>query len=1209
MPARLKSFELTGYKTFASKTEFLFADGITAIVGPNGSGKSNIADALRWVLGEQSYGLLRGKKTEDMIFAGSDQRSRAGMAQATVTFNNGDGWLPIDFSEVAITRRAYRDGENEYLLNGQKVRLKDVTELLAKSGLAERTYTIIGQGLVDAALALKAEDRRRLFEEAAGIGLYRARREESLRRLDATRRNLERVQDILTELHPRLRSLERQAKKAQEYDQICASLHTALKEYYGYHWHHAQNEFTEALNAARKQEEALYTAQQTQADVDKQISALRQQLERLHSELGEKRKKLSEFYQLRETITRAHVIGQERLRSLNQQKLDNQVELDRQKEILSLLEERCRLAQSEVEQLTLEMEEHKSQLIDIEKLFAEQESERSEIDKKTTAAKKILSETTNRQAHIRARLDEKKAYRDRQQAALNAAIENIGRIQTELDAVNADNSKAKLVLGELSDNLTRIANQYQLASDAHKQIQIDIGQVQKEITNVDSHLNRRRAEAEIIKQAEISLIGYAEGSQALLQTFGNRKNTSLLGVIGSRLIVPLAYERAISAALGEYINGVIYSDSGLVIDSIDLLMSKAARGAILPLDKLKPLARFKIDATKLPGGEQYILGMAADLIEYPSEYRQVIELLLGQVIIVKDRSHAETLLSTINAQSLINLRVVTLDGELYSANGMITVGSPSLGIISRPRQLLELNEELKSLERQREEIDLQLNQYESKQKSSSELLQLKANKLEEKQIQINHYQEKLRLTNSTIQNLSHNLNWHLDQKELIEKQINSDLESEKTLLGELEINKLLADQTREELATYDAKLDLLNEAAIRDKLAYWKTRYAVSAQAVNDASRRYQDRKGEVDRINLEISALHSRSETISDELIKYESEQDVSFKHGELITSEIENLQLISAPLEIDINRLEDEQNQTLRLDTEARQRFRTAEHFHTQAKINLAKKQETVDSLRRRIEDDFGLVAFDYLESVTGPKPLPIDGMVEELPIIKELPSEADEIIRQQKIQLKRLGPVNLEAQNEYTEVSGRFAFMTEQVSDLNRAETDIKEVIVELDAIMEREFRHTFNAVAQEFKLIFTRLFNGGLARLVLTEPDSISDTGIDIEARLPGRREQGLSLLSGGERSLTAVALVFALLRISPTPFCILDEVDAMLDESNVGRFREVLTELSEKTQFIVITHNRNTVQAAGVIYGVTMGRDTASQVISLKVNEVNGEYGI
>src|SRR4030066_851961 len=316
MPARLKSFELHGYKTFASRNEFVCADGITAIVGPNGSGKSNIADALRWVLGEQSYGLLRGKKTEDMIFSGSENRPRAGMASATIVFDNSDGWLPIDFSEVGITRRAYRDGDNEYLLNGQRVRLKDVSEVLAKSGLAERTYSIICQGLVDAALALKAEERRRLFEEAAGIGLHRARREEAIKRLDTTRRNLERVHDILAELQPRLRSLERQAKRAQEYNQMKVDLKVVLRDWYGYHWHKAQAELVEAQIAAKQQEESLSQVQSSQQDLDQKLSDYRSQISELRVKLNDWHKDLTSLHQRRETLSRQQAVNSERSRLL-----------------------------------------------------------------------------------------------------------------------------------------------------------------------------------------------------------------------------------------------------------------------------------------------------------------------------------------------------------------------------------------------------------------------------------------------------------------------------------------------------------------------------------------------------------------------------------------------------------------------------------------------------------------------------------------------------------------------------------------------------------------------------------------------------------------------------------------------------------------------------------------------------------------------------
>ncbi len=1209
MPARLKSFELNGYKTFASRTEFLFADGITAIVGPNGSGKSNIADALRWVLGEQSYGLLRGKKTEDMIFAGSEQRSRAGMAQATVVFNNGDGWLPIDFSEVAITRRAYRDGENEYLLNGQRVRLKDVSELLAKSGLAERTYTIIGQGLVDAALALKAEDRRRLFEEAAGIGLYRVRREESLRRLDSTRRNLERVQDILAELQPRLRSLERQAKRAQEYDLIRADLRTALKEFYGYHWHHAQNEFHEAHVAARKQEDILRTAQQAQVMVDDEIALLRQKLQILHFELGQGRKKLSDLYLQRESVARSRAVGQERIRSLNLQNVENETELVRRKETLALLEERRHLALSEVEQLSVEMAEYKTQLDEAERLFEQHQREQSDVEKKVKSARNTLSEIMGRQAHLQARLDEKQIFGERQQVALEATIDNIDRLQNELETVNGTAGKIKFELGDAIERLANYQKQHQDIQDRYHKADLDIKRTQKEKAEAEGQLARRQGEIEILEQAEISLSGYADGSQILLHTIGNINNSGLLGVVGSHLLVPAAYELAISAALGEYVDGVVYSNSGMVNESLDLLREKTIRGAIFPLDMLKPTKLLIIDATKLPGEENSILGVAVDLIQYPNELRKVIELLLGQVIVVKDRRIARSLLDSSNLETLPGLRVVTLDGELFSVNGMIAVGSPSAGILSRPRQLLELKEDLKNLEHRLVETNDKFRNIEQLQHSTEELHHSSLVDIENAQMVVRELKDKLHSIELTEENLQRNLIWHQDQKDNLENGIKLDSQQDLLLEVELEQNKALSDKAQDNLRVYNERLTALNDGDVKDRLAYWKTRAAVSEQASNDANRRYQERIGDVERIRHEIEEIQQRITNNSTELGNVGNEQDELQIMGQMIAQEIDSAQSQIDPLEIEVNQLETEQNNILAKDTDARQRFRTAEHYHTQAKINLARRQEILDSLRRRIEDDFGLVSFDYVDSVTGPKPLPIDGMVEELQFVKELLPDAEDAIQQQRAQLKRLGPVNLEAQSEYNEVSERYRFMTEQVTDLHKAERDIQEVIIELDVIMEREFRRTFDAVAQEFKSIFTRIFNGGMARLVLTDPGSLADTGIDIEARLPGRREQGLSLLSGGERSLTAVALVFALLRISPTPFCILDEVDAMLDEANVGRFREVLTELSGKTQFIVITHNRNTVQAAGVIYGVTMGRDSASQVISLKLGEVGDEYGV
>jgi chromosome segregation protein len=360
MLPRLKSLELHGYKTFASRTEFQFPGVVTAIVGPNGSGKSNIADALRWVLGEQSFSLLRGRKTEDMIFNGSEQRARAGMASATITFDNSDGWLPIDYSEVAITRRAYRDGQNEYLINGQRVRLREISELLARSGLAERTYTIIGQGLVDAALALKPEERRKLFEEAAGIGLYRSRREEALNRLESTRRNLERVQDILVELEPRMRSLEKQARRVQEYDRLQAELRLLLKDWYGFQWHRAQQEMTRTVEILRGQDAKAEKTRENHATVNTELSVYRGQINGLRTQLNEWHRQQSGLHAVREKINRELAILDERQKALNEQRQSHAIDLARLEEDLSQRKGRLEEIEGEKRRMDEDLEEARS---------------------------------------------------------------------------------------------------------------------------------------------------------------------------------------------------------------------------------------------------------------------------------------------------------------------------------------------------------------------------------------------------------------------------------------------------------------------------------------------------------------------------------------------------------------------------------------------------------------------------------------------------------------------------------------------------------------------------------------------------------------------------------------------------------------------------------------------------------------------------------
>src|SRR5512140_1051056 len=441
MPLRLKSLELHGYKTFATRTTFEFASGITAIVGPNGSGKSNIADALRWVLGEQSYSLLRGKKTEDMIFSGSEYRARAGMASAEIIFDNTAGWLPVDFAEVAVTRRAYRDGHNEYLLNGQQVRLRDMNELLAASGLSERTYTILGQGLVDASLALKADERRRLFEEAAGVGLYRVRREEALKRLETTMRNLERVLDIMSELEPRLRSLERQAKRANEYLRAQADLKIILREWYGYHWHRAQQELTEARDIVRKQEVRVNETRELHTTAQSAYNTFRERFTGLRTQLNAWHRKSAELHNQREEVSRELAVLEERRRSLLTAQSSVLADQDRMSDEERIAHERLAEVEQEVQRLQSEFDEAQKQVTDARDSFQRKQAERAEVEEKLRAVRIGLDKRSAQRAETQARLEELRSRLE----SLQARVEQAGKA-IELAEVHATDVREKHVL-------------------------------------------------------------------------------------------------------------------------------------------------------------------------------------------------------------------------------------------------------------------------------------------------------------------------------------------------------------------------------------------------------------------------------------------------------------------------------------------------------------------------------------------------------------------------------------------------------------------------------------------------------------------------------------------------------------------------------------------------------------------------------------------
>lgn len=1198
MPPKLTGLELQGYKTFANKNVFEFSKNITAIVGPNGSGKSNVADAIRWVLGEQSFSLLRARKTEDMIFSGSERRPRAGMASATITFDNETEWLPIDYSEVSITRRAYRDGQNEYLLNGTRVRLRDINELLAQSGLAERTYTVIGQGLVDSALSLRPEERRGFFEEAAGIQLYRRRQGEATNRLQTTRRNMARVYDILNEIKPRLRSLERQAKKVEEAERITADLQLLLREWYGYHWHSSQEEIQIANEILQTRNQVLAQARRNQSAIEKKLRDVRDKIHSLRNQLSGWHGESSDLHRIRESESKEAAVLEERKKSMYQQ----EAELTRQ---LGILQETLQLNQDRAVTLAKELEEKLAELHETqeksnaahsklterilqrsqqEKILQDKREELFQIDALALQSQAKKSESTQRIGELELAIEENSEKIKTDEALLQQELDRLDDITGQRDRILQKRSELEQMKAEQTE---RVAKHREEGSE----LQQTRSELQVECTSSEASLR-------YLEDAESSFAGLSQSSATLLQNSRKGRFSGELSALSQYLEVPEPYERAVASFLGEKIHTVLLDDTANLDDVLKYLMSGSIGRTVLATAK-------KASSTQKPPLDQPgVIGAVSELVSYPNKFADIFHTLFNDVLLVENRSSAQVL-----AANGYSYPLVTLQGEIFYPDGIIIAGTENAksGIISRPREKRELQEKIQRIKLEEEKIAAELRVIEQKRKASQKILH---------ELDIDYQQQSVLLTSIEREIFQQNLSVERLQTGVDEmqerilgsrKRIESSLESIEEIEKKL---KDLASQRQNAQKTIQETEALLHNLPVDDfqtDVNHWETRLAVLHQAVEGQKQRVQEAQSRTQTTREQLHAVKERLRKHAEEFASLQQHQETLSAQEQEIVGKIDAITSKIQPAEEQLTGLE-ETLVTLQDDfTDVQQALTVADRNATQAKLNLTREREKLEALREKIEDDIGLVAFEYEQQISGQETLPLEGFVKQLPKVAELSEGLNSEIKRNRGMLRRLGSINPEAKNEYDEVFERHEFLTQQLADLNEAEEDLQEVISELNELMKIEFNKTFKAVADEFRVFFTRLFNGGSARLVLTDEENPNEAGIEIHAKLPGRREQSLALLSGGERSLTAVALVFSLLKVSPTPFCILDEVDAMLDESNVGRFCDLLKEIGQLgTQFIIITHNRGTVQSADIIYGVTKGTDSASHVVSLKLDEVSDD---
>jgi chromosome segregation protein len=1197
---RLKTLELQGYKSFATKTVFQFDQGITAVVGPNGSGKSNVADALRWALGEQSYSTLRGKKTEDMIFSGSDGRARLGMAQATLILDNSDGWLPVEFTEVTIVRRAHRDGQNEYLLNGSRVRLRDINELLGASSLSRRTYTVIGQGLVDAALSLRAEERRVLFEEAAGITLHRSKRADALQKLDATQANLLRVHDIVSEIEPRLRYLERQAMRAGQHQTISTQLKDLLHIWYGYRWGRGQTRLHEARLGADKSQRVLDAHVERLERIAGQISGLRARQTELRAQLGEWHRSSSKLHNEAESLQRELAVGEERARLLSAQReeLLSEIELlqvtrraaeervGEAKTGMARIESELNAAHDQVEQLRTQLNAHQAERQALLDQQSQAEAETRELADRIAGDQARLAQLAERRRQLDREVEEGQViittHRQRRETFIEQLAEKEGLLQNLI--VSLDDLEAQ--------KKERLATIHKLGTEADE--------LEKEIAACQRRLDALGARQDLLSRMQQDLAGFYEGVRAVHKAA--RDEATLHGIVGTvahLLRVPTNLETAIETALGGHLQDVVVETWADAENAIaHLKATQGGRAAFLPLDTIRPPEPLR------PPDTNGVLGIASDLVNCDERLAEVARLLLGRTLVVEDLPAARRAFSAMHG----GFQIVTRPGELVRSGGSVSGGSVSRdkaggGFLAREREWRELPTTIAEQESQRQAflVSLDKNHHtQAEHQSTLEQLAQRQAKLQATQSSLEQEQASLDRENERAEEA---IQWQNSLLARVDAEFANLDQSEERLRAEIEDFRSAQTQAQERARELAGQASTLTAEALLTELSQARTELAVIEGRRDSHRATLESHEMSLAELKARINTKERRTEELLQEREALLARLTIQRGQVSLLNDQILGIAEHIDPAEEQLSGLEGQQTTLEAEEDRGREARHRLETEHSRLALDHARRQDELEMLRHQIEDDLGLVEVELSEDQVGQPYLPLHPLISQLPVVEELPEGVENDVRRLKVQLGRLGSVNPDAPKEFEELRTRHEFLTSQMSDLEQAAADLRQVIAELDRLMEQEFIKTFEAVAKEFRNYFKQLFDGGEAQLVLTDPDNITDTGVDIIARPPGKRPQSLNMLSGGERALTAAALIFSLLKVSPTPFCVLDEVDAMLDEANVGRFRQELEKLAEEIQFIIITHNRRTIEAANTIYGVSMGEDSASRVISLKLDEV------
>ena len=1179
---QLKKLEIQGFKSFADKTEILFLDGITTIVGPNGSGKSNISDAIRWVIGEQSAKNLRGSKMEDVIFSGTQARKKVGFAEVSMYLDNSDGTLPVDYNEVIVTRRMYRSGESNYLINGTECRLKDIQAIFMDTGLGKDGYSIISQGKIDEILSNKSEERRHIFEEAAGIVKYRTRKEEATRKLTNTETTLQRVSDILSEIENTIEPLEQKANTAKKYLNLRDELKLLDVKIFISSIENNSSDMKKIDDMLETLQKDIDTQENLSKESENKKNELKEKIQVLSNRIDELREKYFQVENEKERLNSKISLLDANINSsnANSERLAKEIIEDQEKisllkaEIEKRVQKRENVFQNKKkfeEELAQKEEELNSIVSTLDEKGVQIESLKKIIDENNDKKFDLKNENSSISATIEAeekQLEEKKRQNDK-------SVSQKDKLNFELNDVVQNISLKNKELNDINQKITLLDEKMQ-----NNQNDIDILIENK--NNINQQLMTTKAKHNYLLNLENENEGYSKSVKSILDYA--KTNSKVHGTIAGLISTDEKYEYAIEVALGGFIQNIVVEDEIIAKNLITYLNNNSlGRVTFLPLSNLSSALEVNSKVLKNDG----VIGIASDLVTYDKKYEKAIKLALANTVIVDNIDNAILL-----SKKLKNsLRIVTVSGELLSQTGSITGGKTSLksgGVIGRKEKIAELSELITKKQSEFNKIKDQITEIEKQKEQINNELDTILPQKESLVVDIATLNQRKEYINKEIEKIDTQKQNFKDNLDKISKSIQDmkkKIENNNQEIFKIDVQNSKEQEEIDEYTRFNREkqkeIDILNEDVVNLKVSL--SSFDETVSSIDEMKEKIEN-----DILNFEQSIEKKKIEIESINMQNDKYKEEIS-----TIKETIENSSKIKEEYQINSNNLKEEKT---RYEQDMEQIDSSI--INTLNTLNSIKEEKSkVEAKRIKYEIELNNLKDkmwnDYELTISSSKALINEN--EEINI-KQVEKDANKLRKE----IKELGEVNISSIEEYKKTKQRYDFISNQKQDLEETKKKLENLISNMISIMKQQFTNNFKIITENFNNTFKELFGGGKADLKLSDENDVLNSGIEIEVQPPGKKLQSMSLLSGGERALTATALLFAILQIKSPPFCILDEIEAALDDVNVHRFAEYIKEYSKKNQFIVITHRKGTMEVASSVYGITMQEYGISKVVSMKL---------